>query len=312
MTLPVICLAGPTGSGKTAMALKLAEYLDGEIVNADSRQVYAHISIVTAQPTREEQARIRHHLYGFLPCSVKISAGQWLEMVKKACAEITARGKLPIFVGGTGFYFEALLHGLAPMPDVPPRISAQIAGRMTTEGPEALYAELVKIDAVYAAKVHPHDRQRVQRALEIHAASGKTFSWWHAQGRLPALASGPLLVLRSDLSELEPRLASRIELMLATGALEEAAAAQKIYGTGKIPAFNGIGMPELLAYLAGSISLDECRALWLASTRAYAKRQLTWFRGRREAVWIEADSPEVVAEKARILLHGCNSNGGTA
>lgn len=290
MTITAICLAGPTGSGKTALALELAAAIDGEIVNADSRQVYAELPIITAQPNAAELAQARHHLYGFLPCDAKISAGQWREMALAKCREIIFRSHVPILVGGTGFYFEAFLRGLAPMPDIPPEIEREMARRMEAEGPEKLHGELAAIDPAYAAKIHCHDKQRIRRALEVYAASGKTFSWWHAQGRGGAEATGPLLVLTSSLDWLAPRLAARIDKMLAAGALEEAVKAREMYGETGVPAFNGIGAKELMEYLAGKINREECRALWLASTRAYAKRQLTWFRGRKEAVWIEPDN----------------------
>lgn len=307
MTCPVICLAGPTGAGKTALALFLAAELGGEIVNADSRQIYADLPVVTAQPDAAERAKVPHHLYGFLPCSAKISAGQWCGLAGEKCQAIAARGKIPIVVGGTGFYFEALLRGLAPMPEVPASLQRIMAERMAAEGADALYAELRQIDPVYAAKIHNHDRQRICRALEIHAASGKPFSWWHGQGRLAPVACGPLLVLNSSLAWLEPRLARRIELMLANGALKEAESARVKYRQGKVPAFNGIGARELMDFLAGRLDMEECRKAWLAATRAYAKRQLTWFRGRREAVWIDPEKPREALEIAREYLHRTHS-----
>lgn len=300
MSCRVICLAGPTGSGKTALALFLARRLGGEIVNADSRQVYADLPVVTAQPLPEELAAAPHHLYGFLDCRARISAGQWCELAMEQCKAIVARGNVPILVGGTGFYFEALLHGLAPVPQIPAYIREEIAARMQTEGPAALHAELCRVDPVYAARVHPNDRQRVCRALEIHAASGRPFSWWHAQGRMQPAASGPLLVLNSPLAWLEPRLDARIGQMLAAGAVEEARKARCIYGDSGIPAFNGIGVAELMAFLSGRMDMDACRRAWLAATRAYAKRQITWFRGRRGAVWIDPDNREAALHAAAI------------
>lgn len=303
MTFPVICLAGPTGAGKTAAALLLARELRGEIVNADSRQVYADIPVITAQPEAAELAAAPHHLYGFLPCTAAISAGQWLELARKACQGIRDRGRLPVFVGGTGLYFESLLHGLSAMPAVPADVAGHFAARLQAEGPAALHAELARVDPAYAARIHPHDRQRVRRALEIYAASGRPFSWWHSQGRQKPLARGPLLVMDCSLAWLEPRLKARIGAMLAKGALAEAVRARDA-GQGAAPAFNGIGVRELMAHLAGAMDLDACRQAWLAATRAYAKRQLTWFRGRAEAIWIPPDRPEALLAAARAWLAG--------
>lgn len=290
----VICLAGPTGAGKTALALNLARELGCEIINADSRQVYGDFPLITAQPQGAELACAPHHLYGFLPSQSKISAGQWLALATAKMREITNRQKIPLFVGGTGFYFEALLRGLAPMPEVPAAIHREFTEKMAALGPEKLHAQLTGIDPAYAARIHPHDRQRIQRALEVESASGKTFSFWHQQGRIAPIACGPLLVLNANLTWLAPRLKSRIETMLLAGAINEAKTALKKCDNLQAPGWSGIGCRQLAAYLTGEFDLEVCKQLWLASTRAYAKRQLTWFRGRGEALFIDPASQEAV------------------
>lgn len=282
--LPVICLAGPTGCGKTAAAIELAHALDAEIVNADSRQVYADFPCITAQPSAEERAACPHHLYGFLPTEARISAGRWAEMAAEAVRRLHERGKRALLVGGTGLYFQTLLRGIADIPPVAPEISARWTQRLAEEGPERLHAELGRLDPAYAARIHPHDRQRIVRALEVQDATDKPFSWWHEHAMSAPLCAGPLFSLSPTLDWLEPRLARRIDLMLAEGALEEARAARRRNDDPAAPGWSGIGCAEVLAHLRGELSLADCRTLWLRHTRAYAKRQLTWFRGRKEAI----------------------------
>ena len=282
--LPVICLAGPTGCGKTAAALALAEALKGEVINADSRQVYSDFPLITAQPSPEERACCPHHLYGFLPTEQKISAGRWADQAVAEAKAVLARGHVPLLVGGTGLYFQGLLHGIAEIPAIDPAITAALTARLAEEGPAALHAELAASDPAYAARIHPNDRQRIVRALEVLAGTGHTFSWWHEHGMPEPPCAGPLLVLDMELDALTPRLARRIDLMLHAGALEEARAALRRCDDPAAPGWSGIGCAELLAHLRGELSLEACKALWFKNTRAYAKRQLTWFRARPDAV----------------------------
>ena len=283
--VPVICLAGPTGAGKTALAIELAQRLNGEIVNADSRQVYADFPIICAQPSAGERAVVPHHCYGFLPTDTKISAGQWADMAHAKALELHERGKVPILVGGTGMYFHTLLHGIAAIPPIDPAISAALAERLAAEGAPALHAELATVDAVYAARIHPNDSQRIVRALEVVQGTGKPFSWWHENAMAAPLCRGPLFVLDATLTWLEPRLRERIRLMLEAGALDEGRAALETCSDPAAPGWSGIGCAEVLGHLTGQYSLEECCALWFKHTRAYAKRQLTWFHGRKEAIF---------------------------
>ena len=246
---PVICLAGPTGSGKTAAALLLARELDGEVINADSRQVYADFPLITAQPSPEERAACPHHLYGFLPATQKISAGQWAEQAAAKARELLARGRTPLLVGGTGLYFQALLRGIADIPPLDPAISARLEARLDAEGAPALHAELRKADPAYAARIHPNDRQRIARALEVLEGTGRPFSWWHENAMAAPLCRGPLLVLNAELAWLEPRLARRLDLMLAAGALDEARRARARCDDPAAPGWSGIGAAEALAHL---------------------------------------------------------------
>ena len=300
--LPVIRLAGPTGCGKTAAAIELAHALDAEIVNADSRQVYADFPCITAQPSAEERAACPHHLYGFLPTEARISAGRWAEMAAETVRRLHDGGKRALLVGGTGLYFQTLLRGIADIPPVAPEISARWTQRLAEEGPERLHAELGRLDPAYAARIHPHDRQRIVRALEVQDATGKPFSWWHEHAMSAPLCAGPLFYLAPTLDWLEPRLARRIDQMLAEGALEEARAARRRNDDPAAPGWSGIGCAEVLAHLRGELSLEDCRALWLRHTRAYAKRQLTWFRGRPEAVAVPPGETASLPRRVRDAL----------
>lgn len=292
--VPVICLGGPTGCGKSELGLELADRLDGEIVNADSRQLYRDFPIITAQPTREDLARHPHHLYGFLDTGQKISAGVWSDLAAKKAAEIRERGKVPLIIGGTGFYIRSLLEGLAKIPPIPPEISGHWQMRMQEEGNEKLYRLLEKTDPAYAVKINSSDRQRIQRALEVHAFTGRTFSWWHGQTPEAPLCAGPLFLVDISLEELTPFLYIRIGKMIAAGALDEAEKAYSLNRNGNAPGWSGIGCAELFQWLEGRLDLPDCERLWRKQTRAYAKRQLIWFRGRKNGVWLKRT--ELVAE----------------
>lgn len=296
--LRVVCLAGPTGAGKTALALALAREFGCEIVNADSRQLYRDFPVITAQPEPADRACAPHHLYGFLELAEKSSAGAWVQLALEKCRQITARGRLPLLVGGTGFYFEALLAGLAAIPQVDSSIVRDLALRLKREGPGSLYRLLQAKDPIWAKKIHPNDSQRILRGLEIWLGTGRPLSWWHSQAAQTPAAAGPLLVCAASLAWLEPRLKRRIGEMLERGALEEAARAARKNPDPQSPGWSGIGCGELLAYLQGRVDLQECRQLWLANTRAYAKRQLTWFRARKNAIWIK---PEDAAGTVALL-----------
>ncbi len=298
----VLCLAGPTGAGKTAAALQLATALEGEVVNVDSRQVYRDFPIITAQPSAEERAVCPHHLYGFLPTEEKLSAGRFAERVLSVVQEIIARGKLPILVGGTGLYFKTLLEGMADIPPVDAAISEAFLQKCLQRGSVALHQELTDLDPTYAARIHPNDRQRVVRALEVHAATGKTFTWWHENApRIPQVR-GAYLATDMTLDALRPRLDARIELMLKAGALEEIELAFEACSTAKAPGWSGIGCAELYAYYCNHISLPQALDLWRKNTRAYAKRQLTWFRAVPQIQWFAPSDVQGMLTAARAVL----------
>lgn len=314
MTLPkVLCILGPTGAGKTDAAVALAEDLDGGVVNFDSRQVYRYLPIVTAQPTQEERRAVPHLLYGFLEPCESISAGSFTAMAEQSMAELRGKGLLPILVGGTGMYLDGLLLGLAEIPPVPDDIRQTVQAECERLGTAKLHELLAAIDPRYAAKIHANDRQRITRALEVHAATGRTFSQWHdlQQGqasspRYDALKIGVIL----SMADLEARLALRIERMLEAGALEEMRRAYALCPDEYAPGFTGIGCRELLEVILGRMSLEEAKHVWLKRTRAYAKRQLTWFRRDKGIHWFAPSDFAAMLDIARTWLHKVEGQRG--
>ncbi len=297
--LQALCLAGPTGAGKTAAALRLAAAVQGEVINTDSRQVYSDFPIITAQPHAHELAQCPHHLYGFLATQEKLSAGRYAEKVVEVAQDIHARGKIPILVGGTGLYFKTLLEGIATIPNIPHDISADLLARCAALGSPVLYKELREIDPAYAAKIHPNDKQRVVRALEVYISTGKTFTWWHNHTTSEPMLTGPYFGIDMSLDVLRPRLDVRIGLMLEAGALEEAKRALIQCQEGTAPGWSGIGCAELFAFLRQNMAFDVALELWRKNTRAYAKRQLTWFKAVPQLQWFAPEDVEGMVQAAK-------------
>lgn len=300
--IPVICLGGPTGSGKSEIALQVASELGCEIINTDSRQAYADFPIITAQPDLIDQKLIPHHLYGILEIEQKLDAGIWCEKARQTCEGILARNHIPLLVGGTGFYFKAFLNGLSNIPKIPGEISALFANLVATRGTNYWHNRLKRIDPEYASKIHPNDRQRVQRALEVYIATGKTLSWWHNSSEKFSQGTGTLYLLNPSLDELTPRLALRINKMVENGALLEAEKAKEKNPDNKMPGWSGIGCSELYKFLIGELDFNECKKQWHHNTRAYAKRQLTWFRAQKDVIIIQNASDILWHEKKKAKL----------
>jgi len=300
--LSLVCLVGATGTGKTAAALGLARAFAGGVVNFDSRQVYAGLEIVTAQPSPEERAVCPHALYGYLPVDTPVRAGSFAEEILAQARSYRDQGLLPILVGGTGLYLKSLVDGLAPIPDIDPAIRAAVAEECRTVGSPALHARLRGVDPDYAGKIHPNDPQRICRALEVFQATGHTLTWWHAQTRRPQGLRVLKIGLEAELAALTPRLGRRIELMLEAGALEEVRTAYGLCPDRTAPGFSGIGCPELLSVLLDGLDLEQARQDWLRNTRAYAKRQLTWFNKDADIRWHRPDDVDGMVRSVRAFL----------
>ena len=291
-------IAGPTASGKSALALTLAGQFNGTIVNADSMQVYRDLRIITARPAPDEETRAPHKLYGHVDAAENYSTGRWIKDIAAALHDIRAAGRLPILVGGTGLYFTALTKGLAAVPPIPPDIREDVRGRLAREGVAPLRAELEQLDPKTAARLRVNDRSRISRALEVVKATGRSITDWHKHGMPPVLDSGKTakVFLAADRTELVNRIEERFDMMLAAGALDEvrALAARKLDPT--LPAMKAHGVPWLIRHLNGEITLDQAAAGGKMDTRRYAKRQVTWFRNQL------ADWPMLPPDEALAML----------
>jgi tRNA dimethylallyltransferase len=275
-----VLIAGPTASGKSALALTLAETLGGVIVNADSMQVYRDLKVITARPTAEDESRALHWLYGHVDASENYSVGRFLVEARGALAEAQRSRRRPIFVGGTGLYFKALTHGLAAVPAIAPEIRAMVRRRVEVEGPVVIYEELLRRDPATAQRLQPGDRSRVARALEVIEATGRSLSEWHDDGMPPLLDAHSVarLFLTPERAVLNRRIDARFDTMLANGALEEVRALYARHLDPLLPAMKAHGIPWLMRYFAGEITLALAVEKAKQDTRHYAKRQFTWFR----------------------------------
>lgn len=291
-----VLIAGPTASGKSALALALARKSGGVIINADSMQVYRDLCVLTARPSAEEEAEVPHRLYGHVDAAVNFSAGSWVSDAAHVLAEVRAQQRPPIFVGGSGLYFKALTRGLSAVPPIPGEIREAVRARLDRDGVEALHAELARRDRAYAERLEPRDRSRIARALEVIEATGRSLLDWHREALPPLLAPGTFraLFLAPERDALYARIDARFETMLQHGALEEVArlAARKLDPL--LPAMKAHGVPALIRHLEGEIVREEASEIGRADTRHYAKRQFTWFRHQLpEFEWV---SPDAAAE----------------
>lgn len=297
-----ILIAGPTASGKSALALALARALGGTIVNADSMQVYAELAILTARPTAEEEAELPHRLYGHVPAATAHSAGRWAEEVAAAIRAIEGEGRVPIVAGGTGLYFTALTRGLAAMPPIPAAIRNHWRAEAQHIPAERLHAMLATRDPLTAGRLQPSDAQRVVRALEVLEATARPLAEWQAEPRRPVIASDRWvgLLVAPAREVLRERIDRRFERMLAMGALDEVRRLRELDLDPALPAMRALGVPALLAHLAGERTLSAAIERAKAETRQYAKRQSTWFRHQLVGRWMEVDD-EAMRDPARLL-----------
>lgn len=298
-----ILIAGPTAAGKSALALELAERHGGTVINADSMQVYRDLRILTARPSPQEERRVPHRLFGFVPAAEAYSVGRWLADVARAVEEAWASGRLPILVGGTGLYFKALLEGLSPVPEIPLEVRRRWREAALRGTAAELHRLLEQCDPEMAARLRPTDTQRLVRALEVVEATGRSLADWqrHAGPAVLSAAETVRIVLAPERQSLVQRIDARCEAMLAAGALEEVAslAAQRLDPA--LPAMRAHGVRPLLACIAGAIDIDLAAARIKSETRRYAKRQRTWAR-RFMADWRWITTAEVNAGELDAVL----------
>lgn len=291
-----VLIAGPTASGKSALAVAIARRFGGTVVNADSMQVYADLRTLTARPTVEEEAVVPHRLYGHVDGAVNHSAMRYAADVATVLAELAQSGSLPVIVGGTGLYFKALTEGFSAIPPVPEAVRTAFRERVGDQETGSLHAELCGLDPVMGERLRPSDRMRIMRALEVKIATGRSLASFQGERRPGPLDGMPLLKLfvSPEREEVRRRIDARFETMMAQGALAEVAALRARRLDPLLPVMRAHGVPGLIAHLDGAMGLDEAIARGQADTRAYAKRQMTWFRHQMPD-W-QAVAPEAALE----------------
>lgn len=293
MSFPVAVLAGPTGAGKSAWAIRLAEEAPVEIVSVDSALVYRGLDIGTAKPSAAERARVPHHLIDICDPAESYSAGRFVQDALSCIRDIHARRRVPLLVGGTMLYFRALLRGLAPLPQAAAERRRSIDARAVSEGWPALHAELRRLDPEAASRIGPSDRQRIQRALEVCYETGEPLSELQKRTVSP-LAAAPVwewALVPAERARLHERLERRFYSMLQGGFLEEVRALHARGDlTASLPALRAVGYRQLWSHLEGEIGLEEATRRGVAATRQLAKRQLTWIRSERSLQWLDPDA----------------------
>ena len=299
---PVALIAGPTASGKSALALKLAEQVGGVIVNADSAQVYRDLPILSAAPGPDDLARAEHRLYGVLDGSQACSAADWAEMARREIADVHASGRLPILVGGTGLYLRTLLEGIAPVPS----IDAEVRRKVRETSVEGNREQLLKLDPESAGRLKPADTLRIARALEVVLSTGKTLGEWqaHREGGIGDAVQLRPLILLPPREWLYRRCDERFAAMVENGAADEVRRLLERKHSPDLPVMRGIGIREIAAWLNGETTREEAIAAGQQATRRYAKRQYTWFAHQPPPEWprfVEALGDETM-EQALALL----------
>ncbi|EJF75733.1 tRNA (adenosine(37)-N6)-dimethylallyltransferase MiaA [Bartonella alsatica] len=282
----ITLIAGPTSSGKSALALQMAQEKNAFIINTDSMQVYDVLNILTARPTEADTTIVPHYLYGYVSPTVNYSVGKWLRDVEKLLNTFTTKSL--IFVGGTGLYFRALLGGISKIPHIPDVVRKKWRLRLDKEGIESLYCQLLQVDAVLAEKISPQDGQRIIRALEVYDATGKKLSWWQKRKTTSLIAWHCLekILLVPPRQLLYERIHKRLDSMIERGVLEEVIAIKKLELSPLLPAMKAIGVSEFIAHLDGHQSFEDALEMVKSQTRRYAKRQMTWFRNQFDDDWV--------------------------
>ena len=276
----IILIAGPTASGKSEFAIKLANKINGEIINADSMQVYKQLQVLTARPSMQEQKKIKHHLYGFQSVTKKFSTGAWLKLVVKKINEIQKKNKIPIFVGGTGLYFKALTEGLVKMPNIPMKIRNKIILIQKKLGQKNFYKKLIKLDPLIKSRINSNDVQRSIRAYEIKKYTKISMAKWFKRTKVLFDQDRFVkLYINFPRAELIKGINKRVDRMFEQGAIKEVKKFNRLKVRKENSANNVIGIKEITNYLSGENSLSDAKEQIAIKTRQYAKRQTTWARG---------------------------------
>jgi len=290
----IILISGPTASGKSSFAVRIAKKINGEIINSDSMQIYKQLKILTARPNKKEQKNIKHHLYGIADVKINFSTGQWLKLTIKKIKEIRRRKKIPILVGGTGLYFQSLIKGLVTIPNIPMKFRNKIRLMQKNNGQEAFYKNLLKIDPKSKNKFDPNDVQRTVRAFEIKSYTKISMYDWLGKTKSNFKDKEFLkLYINFDRESLIKRISQRTSKMVKIGAIQEVKKFNKLRLKKELSANKVIGIEELTKYLNSEIKLDETKELIFIRTRQYAKRQATWARSKMVS-WNKIDPKEIL------------------
>lgn len=299
---PMPVLVGPTGAGKTAVGIELAPRIGAEIVSADSRQIYRYMDIGTAKPTSEERARVRHHLVDIVDPDVRFSAGEYGRRARETIHELAVRGVPVLVVGGAGLYIKALIEGFFEAPEIPREFRRRLADGYRKRSSAALHQRLKEIDPASARRIHENDRQRIERALEVHDATGETLTSWFARQVQPRFRKTHLIGLRRDRAALYARIDARVEQMIESGFEEEVhGLMDRGYGVGT-QALSTYGYAEMLRCILGELDPEDAVSTIQQRSRQYAKRQLTWFRQTEGIDWITVDDGEDPADTCEKIL----------
>ncbi len=307
---PIIILSGPTASGKSALALFIAAEIDAVIINCDSKQIYREIPIITAQPTEAEKQTVEHNLYGVISAAEDCSVARWIELAIGAISAARAKNKIPLLVGGTGLYIKYLTEGLPNIPDIEDDIRAKVRDRLAEIGSVQLHQELTKIDAEMAEKLKPNDGQRIARAYEVIQQTGKSLLWWQQQKSQPFYSkeSFQTFFLAPDREKVYENCNKRFVTMVNDGVIDEIKALDSMSLDATLPAMKAHGVPEILSYLHGNMTLDDAIDQAQKNTRHYIKRQFTWFKHQMQDVIFlenlakEQLKTEMLANISRFLL----------
>ncbi len=285
----IILIAGPTGSGKSNFAVKFANKINGEIINADSMQVYKELNILTARPNKKNQKNIRHHLYGFQSVKKNFSTGTWLKLVIKKIKEIQKRNKIPIIVGGTGLYFRALTEGLVKIPAIPPKIRNQTRLLQKNIGQQKFYKKLIKLDPLVKNKINHNDVQRSIRAFEIKKLTKKSMIKWFSKTKVFFDINNFFKIyIDFPRAMLIERINQRVDTMFEKGAISEVIKFNRLKVKKQNSSNKVIGIQEIEKYLNGELNLSQAKERICIKTRQYAKRQITWARGQMKS-WYKID-----------------------
>ena len=283
---PVLVIAGPTASGKSALAAEAAQALNGVVLNCDSMQIYKDIPIIAAAPTEEEKKLAEHRLFEIYDCDKRGNVVDWLDLCVKEIHNLWAENKLPVVVGGTGFYVEALLNGVTPIPQTPAEVRENVLKRLNETGLTGLYAELLQKDAKIAAKLNQNDKTRIIRALEVIEATGIKLSEWYEKPLIQKLPEADFITVKimPELDVIAERCCLRLDKMVnELGVLAEIEQLLKRGVDENMPAMKALGVPELSLFIKGQMSLKEALDLAKLHTRQYAKRQRTWLKNKMSA-----------------------------